>query len=263
MYPLIINNLTKIFRPRTGWFSSTENDILDQIAINGISFTLKEREIVGLVGANGAGKSTLMHMLIGILSPSAGSIQYFGKDFSKNRSAVLQDIAFASSYFKLAQSLTVMQNLKFFAQIYNIPKEASYKKIDNLLIKFDLSEHRHKKIADLSAGESNKIGILKAFLPDAKIVLLDEPTAFLDLKMAALVRTLIKEQRNKIGTTFLLASHNKQDIELCDRVLILEQGCIKENMIQDYLDIQNLKSTQSDSLTLNLLDGEDSVDRFK
>jgi ABC-2 type transport system ATP-binding protein len=234
MYNLVIKNLTKIFSPRKSWFSVSKNDTQDHYAINNISFALKQDEIVGLIGGNGAGKSTLMHMLTGVLTPSSGSINYFGKDFSKNRSALLQDIAFASSYFKPARSLTVMQNLKFFAQVYNMPKEVSDKKIDDLILAFGLVYYKDKKVSDLSAGESNKIGILKAFLPDAKIVLLDEPTAFLDMKTATLVRTLIKNQRKQFGTTFFLTSHNQQDIsELCDRVLILERGHMRGRLDED------------------------------
>ncbi len=255
MYPLIINNLTKKFRQKAGWFRAKKTDVEEHIAINNVSFSLKNGEIVGLTGANGAGKSTLMHMLIGVLSPSSGSIQYFGKDLSKNRSAILQDISFASSYFKIAQSLTVMQNLNFFAQIYNMPKGIREKKIDDLILNFGLIDYKHTKISDLSAGESNKIGILKAFLPQAKIVLLDEPTAFLDLKSAALVRTLIKEQRNTIGTTFFFASHNQQDIvELCDRVIILENGCIRKDGTQDTLEnkgcaLQEIENSKLDFLS--------------
>jgi len=229
MYPLIINNLTKIFSPKTGWFTSYKQSSPTKV-IDNISFSLKEGEIVGLVGSNGAGKSTLMHMLIGILTPSSGTINYFGKDFSQNRSALLEDVSFGSSYFKLPQSLTVLQNLQFFAQMYTMPKKISEEKIDNLIFTFGLSDHAYKKIANLSAGESNKISIIKAFLPDSKIVLLDEPTAFLDNKTATLVRALIKEQREKSGTTFFLTSHNEQDItELCDRVLTLDRGRIKED----------------------------------
>lgn len=236
MYPLVVSNLTKIYKPKKKWLSG--KDLPESLIIDSVSFSLKDREIVGLIGENGVGKSTLIHMLIGILSPTSGSIKYFGKEFSKNRSMILQDISFSSSSFKLAQSLTVMQNLRFFAQIYNMPKEASDKKIYDLILKFGLLDHKHKKVVDLSAGESNKIGILKAFLPNAKIVILDEPTAFLDLKTATLVRALIKEQRNTIGSTFFLTSHNQQDIELCDRVIVLEQGDIQEHLTQDYLKIK-------------------------
>jgi len=231
---LVVSNLTKIFKSYAGWFS--KGVIAQHTAINNISFSLKQGEIVGLMGANGAGKSTLMHMLIGILSPTSGAINYFGKDFAKHRSEILQDVTFSSSYFKPAQSQTVLQNLEFFARIYNVHSRSA-KKIDDLLYAFGLFSHKHTKIGDLSAGESNKVSILKAFLPDSKIILLDEPTAFLDNKTAILVRNLIKEQRNKTGTTFFLTSHNQQDIiELCDRMLVLERGSIS---MHDYFEDQS------------------------
>lgn len=230
MDPLIVQNLTKIFRSKSKWFSQPDNDSHPNIIIDNISFSLKQGEIVGLSGVNGSGKSTLMHMLIGILTPTSGSIKYFGKDFFENRSSLMQNIAFASSNFKPAGSLTIMQNLKFFTRIYDIPNEIANTKIDNLISIFGLSDYKHKKIADLSAGEANKICILKAFLPDAKIVLFDEPTAFLDIKTAEVFRVLVNEQRNKIGTTFFLTSHNQEDIlELCDRILYLDKGNIKNN----------------------------------
>jgi len=228
MNPLIVNNLTKIFKPKTRWFSSKEE--AQSLVIDNISFSLNESEIVGLTGVNGSGKTTLLHMLIGILTQSSGLIKYFGKEFVENKNSLPENIAFASSYFKPAGSLTIMQNLKFFTRIYNMTNEAADKKIDYLISVFGLSDYKHKKISDLSAGEANKICILKAFLPDAKIVLLDEPTAFLDIKAAETFRLLVNEQRNKIGTTFFLTSHNQQDIsELCDRVLYLDQGRLNNN----------------------------------
>jgi len=261
MYPLVIKNLTKYFRPNRGWFSSSKSNAEFPV-INNISFSLKVGEIVALMGSNGAGKSTLMHMLIGILTPSSGSINYFGKDFSRYRSALSQDISFASSYFKLAGSLTIIQNLQFFAQMYSMPKQVSNKKIDDLMLSFNLSDHKHKKVSDLSAGQSNKLSILKAFLPNSKIVLLDEPTAFLDQQTVASVRTLIKEQRDKMGTTFFIASHSQEDIsELGDRVITLEQGSIKEFRTRDYLENKSCPPTQKKTIKLDLLDNEDPVDK--
>ncbi len=219
---LVVKNLVKEFNYKTGWFST-----LSKRPINDVSFSVNEGEIVGLIGPNGAGKTTLIHMLLGILKPTAGSINYFGDELFSNKSKILDKISFSSSCYKLAKSLTIEENLRFFSQVYGIPSHLIEDKISNLLLKFGLYDFRHKNIGDLSAGQSNKAMILKAFLPESKIIFFDEPTSFLDSRSASLIRKFILEQREKTNCSIFITSHNSQDVfGICDRVMVLNEGKI-------------------------------------
>jgi ABC-2 type transport system ATP-binding protein len=119
-------------------------------SVDGISFDLKEGEILGLLGPNGSGKTTTIQMLLGTLSITSGSIHYFGKDFLKNRSAILQHVSYASTYTSLPFALTVEENLICFGRLYGMSKIQS--KMDPLLERFGLMEKKKAKVSSLSAG---------------------------------------------------------------------------------------------------------------
>lgn len=212
---LVVKNLVKQFAGKT---------ILDNI-----SFSLKSDEIVGLIGDNGAGKTTIIHILLSILKPTSGQIYYFNQDFFKNRSSCLENISFASSYIKLPGKLTVFENLDVYGQIYNLNKLERKEKIEKYLKYFDLWSKKDIRIETLSSGQIMKVIIAKAFLTNPKIILLDEPTASLDIDTASYVREFIKTEQKLKKNTILLTSHNRQEIEmLCDRKINIKSGIIHE-----------------------------------
>ncbi|CAN5894880.1 ABC transporter ATP-binding protein [soil metagenome] len=191
--------------------------------LNAFNFKLYRGEVLGMLGANGAGKTTAMNMLLGLTTPTSGTIKAFGLDISKHRIEILRRTNFSSAFTALPGNLLVWQNLLVFARIYGVPNPKQ--KIAELLELFEISDLRKRVTGQLSAGESTRVNLCKAMLNDPDLLLLDEPTASLDPDIADKVRKiLLKIQRErKIG--ILYTSHNMRDIEeVCDRVMFLHKG---------------------------------------
>lgn len=220
---LTVANLTKKFT--SGFWPFKTSQIYT--AVNNISFQLNKGEILGFLGPNGAGKTTTIQMLLGTLSPSAGSIAYFGHEFARNRIEVLQKVGYASGYDKLPARLTVTENLDIVGRIYQIPEPARAQQLEKLLTFFGIEKLRDRQTGTLSAGQTTRVMLAKAFICDPEIVLLDEPTASLDPDVARDVRQFILAQCRERGISILVTSHNMEEVtELCDRVLVLKNGTI-------------------------------------
>lgn len=222
------------------------------IAVDGISFDLKKGEILGLLGPNGAGKTTTIHMLLGTLTYTSGTILYFGKDFKKNRSDVLQNVAFASTYVNLPWKLTIQQNLEVFGRLYGLSGPEIKKRSLPLLERFGIADKQKVIITQLSAGQLTRLILVKAFLVKPLIALLDEPTASLDPDMAKEVCSFLLEQREKEGTSMLFTSHKMDEVaELCDRILFLQSGKIIADDVPENL----VKTISHSRLELVILEG--------
>lgn len=220
------------------------------LAVDEISFDLKQGEILGLLGPNGSGKTTTIQMLLGTLSATSGSITYFGKNFFENRYDILQHLAFASTYTSLPYVLTVRENLKSFGLLYGITN--GMERAEPLLERFGILDKRDMSVSSLSAGQITRLMLVKAFFTDPKIVLLDEPTASLDPDVAHDVCKFLLEQREKTGLSILFTSHKMEEVaELCDRVIVLKQGKI----IADDLPKNLARSVSSFRLRLSIIDG--------
>ena len=195
------------------------------VAVDGIAFGVRRGEIVGLLGPNGAGKTTTINMVLGLLQPSAGSIEIEGMDLSSHRSQALAHTNFAAVYAALPGNLTVYQNLRFFSLLYNVAASAS--RIDQLLAEFDLQRLRTTRSGLLSSGEQTRLALAKALLNRPRLLLLDEPTASLDPSAADLIRARIRALAADSGCGILWTSHNMYEVEeTCDRVLFLSRGRI-------------------------------------
>jgi len=197
----------------------------DFTAVNGVSFTVNAGETVGLLGVNGAGKTTLMSMILGLITPSAGSIHAFGLNHATHRIEILRRTNFCTTYASLPGNLKVRHNLIIFARLYAVPKPAA--KVAALLDLLEISHLAEKITGQLSAGESTRVNLVKALLNDPDLLLLDEPTASLDPDIADKVRKLVRRVQAERHPAILYTSHNMRDIEeVCDRVLFLHQGRI-------------------------------------
>ncbi len=195
------------------------------LAVDDLSFSVAEGEIVGLLGANGAGKTTSIHMLLGLITPSAGTINIFGKDLERHRIDILQQANFASAYQFLPWNLKVWENLFVFSEIYRVKN--GKKKINELLDMFELSHMRDRITGALSAGEQTRLNLCKSLLNDPRLLLLDEPTASLDPDQADKVRKIIASLQRETGMTVINTSHNMIDVhELCGRILFMQKGRI-------------------------------------
>jgi ABC-2 type transport system ATP-binding protein len=220
---LKVENLTKVFPGGFSWINLKRTE--PTVAVDQISFKIHEGEIVGLLGPNGAGKTTTIQMLLGTTERTSGRIYYFGKDFQKHRSYILQKVNYASAYTRLPWRMTVYENLMVYAKMYQVkdPKE----RIARLLEQFEMSEFRNKTVRSLSSGEMTRIILTKAFVNFPRLLLLDEPTASLDPEIAVLVRKFLLKQQRKYGVAMLFTSHNMAEVaEVCDRVIFLRKGKI-------------------------------------
>ncbi|MBU6450157.1 MAG: ABC transporter ATP-binding protein [Cyanobacteria bacterium REEB67] len=213
------------------------------LAIEDLSFDVKRGEILGFLGANGAGKTTTIFMLLGLITPTAGSIKILGEEMRTNRVNILQRMNFASAYQQLPYNLRVWENLYVFAEIYGVKN--SKKKIDELLELFELSHMRKQLSGSLSSGEQTRLTLCKALLNDPEILLLDEPTASLDPDQADKVRKIIAARQRENNMTVINTSHNMIDVsELCHRILFMQKGHVVASGTADEI------LSQSDSKTL-------------
>ncbi len=234
MSVLQISLLKKLFYPSQGLFFKKNEAPF--VAVNDISFEINAAETVGLLGPNGAGKTTTLHMLLGTLSPTAGTISYFGKNFEHYRSAILQKVGFASTYVQLPGRLTVYENLSFYGRLYGLSHRQRVERIAYYLKHFGIWDLRDRPHGVLSAGEKTRVMLVKAFLHDPMIVLLDEPTAALDPDIAQEVRAFVMCQQREQGVAFLFTSHNMAEVtEVCDRVLVMQKGNIVANNTPEQL----------------------------
>jgi ABC-2 type transport system ATP-binding protein len=197
----------------------------DTRAVHDVSFTVGRNEIVGLLGPNGAGKTTTINLVLGVLAPTSGSVWVEGIDLARQRSRALERTNFAAVYAPLPGNLTVAQNLRIFGMIYGVA--ALGRRIEELLVTFDLVRFRDTKCGVLSSGEQTRVALAKAMLNRPQLLLLDEPTASLDPATARDVRTRIREFAAAGTAGVLWTSHNMYEVEeVCDRVLFLSQGRI-------------------------------------
>ncbi|HBY05544.1 MAG: ABC transporter, ATPase subunit [candidate division TM6 bacterium GW2011_GWE2_42_60] len=197
-----------------------------RMAVEKVSFHVAPGETLGILGANGAGKTTTISMLLGLLTPSSGSITYFGKNFFKHRSEIMQQVGSATAFARLPSRLSIYRNLDIFGRLYGLDRKTRDYRINALLEKLGMLSMRDRLATGLSAGETTRIIIAKAFLHSPQIVLLDEPTASLDVDIAHTIRNFINDQREK-GKSFIITSHNMLDMtELCDRIIVMEEGKI-------------------------------------
>tara|TARA_R110002096_G_scaffold187584_6_gene367072 strand:- start:2570 stop:3334 length:765 start_codon:yes stop_codon:yes gene_type:complete len=194
-------------------------------SVNGISFEIAKGEILGLLGANGAGKTTAINMVLGIVTPTEGRIEVFGKELMSSRIEILRRMNFCSTYTQLPGNLRVWQNLKIFGQIYRV-KDLK-RRIDEVLEMLEIAHLKNRVSGELSAGEGTRLNLCKALLNRPELLLLDEPTASLDPDIADKVRKVVKRIRDEEGATILYTSHNMRDVEeVCDRVAFMHKGKI-------------------------------------
>jgi ABC-2 type transport system ATP-binding protein len=197
----------------------------DTVAVDGLSFEVGHKEIVGLLGPNGAGKTTTINMILGVVQPSSGGILIEGVDLATHRSQALERTNFAAVYSPLPGNLTVFQNLRIFGLIYGV--DDLPERIEELLEQFDLKSFRDVKCGVLSSGEQTRAALAKAMLNRPHLLLLDEPTASLDPSVARDIRSRIRAYVAQGTGGVLWTSHNMYEVQdVCDRVLFVSHGKI-------------------------------------
>ena len=194
-------------------------------AVKGISFSIKEDEILGLLGPNGSGKTTTIGMLLGLLKPTSGEIFINGQKLEGNRIEILEQINFISPYIELPKKLTVKQNLIVYGKLYKIKKIDA--RIEYLSEKLRMNDLLNSVTGELSSGQKNRVSLAKALINEPKVLLLDEPTASLDPEVGDFVRSFLEEYKKEKKISILLASHNMNEVtRLCKSILMMKDGII-------------------------------------
>ena len=194
-------------------------------AVKGISFNIKEDEILGLLGPNGSGKTTTIGMLLGLLKPTSGEIFINGQKLEGNRIEILEQINFISPYIELPKKLTVKQNLTVYGKLYKINNIND--RIEFLSEKLRLEGLLNSITGELSSGQKNRVSLAKALINEPKVLLLDEPTASLDPEVGDFVRSFLEDYKKEKKISILLASHNMNEVtRLCKSILMMKDGII-------------------------------------
>ncbi|HEU5123954.1 MAG TPA: ATP-binding cassette domain-containing protein [Verrucomicrobiae bacterium] len=198
------------------------------IAVKDVHFTIEPGELVGFLGPNGAGKTTTLKMLAGLLYPSSGSATVLGYvPWERNDGYRRQFALLLGQKNQLWWDLPARESLELNAKIYGIPDDVLDRTVAEMTELLDVRDKLNVAVRELSLGERMKMELIAALLHRPKILFLDEPTIGLDVVSQKTVREFLREHNRKEKTTILLTSHYMADIqELCDRVIIIDQGAI-------------------------------------
>ncbi|KPI53849.1 antibiotic ABC transporter ATP-binding protein [Clostridioides difficile] len=225
-----VNNITKRFN--------------DKLALDNISFSVKEGEIFGLIGPNGAGKSTLINIITNLMLPNSGDIQINGLDLSKDYIKAKSIIGLVPQELALIETLTPFDNLEYFGAYYGLKGKLLQERITEALEVTGLTDVKKKKVKKLSGGMQRRLNIGIALLNHPKILILDEPTVGVDPQSRNHIFNFIKNISEKQKTTVIYTSHYMEEIEhLCSKIFIMDEG--KEIAFGDNDYLKSLVSTNT------------------
>lgn len=220
MNALTLNNVSKIFEtPQKKEFKAVDN----------ISLSIEEGKIHGLLGPNGAGKTTLISMLSGVLVPTAGSLEIFGVDVVSDTEKAKQMLGVVPQELVVEMAFTVEEVLYYFAGMYGVPRSERKARIAEVLEDLSLSDKMHERARTLSGGMKRRLMIAKAILHKPKFLILDEPTAGVDVALRQKIWDLVR-RLNSEGTTILFTTHYLEEAEqLCENITLMNHGVLVKN----------------------------------
>ena len=196
----------------------------DVVAVNDISFIVKEGESFGFLGPNGAGKTTTIRILTTLLPPTSGAARIGGLDVTKASNRVREKIGIIFQDPSLDERLTAYENLYFHAALYRVPRRQISSRIDKALEMVELSTSRHKIVKTFSGGMKRRLEIARGFLHLPRVLFLDEPTIGLDPQTRKVIWEYINELKRNFGVTLFLTTHYMEEADDSDRVGIIHQG---------------------------------------
>jgi ABC-2 type transport system ATP-binding protein len=209
MFSIQTANLTKIFGSVT--------------AVNRLNFEVKSGEIYGLVGPDASGKTTTLRMLCGILSPDGGEAKVAGCDIRQERESLKEKVGYLPQRFGLYGDLTVLENIDFYADLYEVSRRRRMERIERLLQFANLEPFGKRKAQDLSGGMKQKLGLICALIHTPQILFLDEPTTGVD-PLSRRDFWLILNDLLKEGVTILFSTSYLDEAERCNRIGLIYQG---------------------------------------
>ena len=195
-------------------------------AVNNISFKVKKGEMFAYLGVNGAGKSTTISMICGTLKKDSGSILVCGEDIEKDSNYIKNKIGVVFQNSVLDQTLSVYENLKYRASLYDITGNEFKKRFEELSKMFELNEIKSQKIKTLSGGQRRRVDIARAIIHNPEFLILDEPTTGLDPNTRKKLWNIIRDLRETNGMTVFLTTHYMEEAADADFIIIIEKGKI-------------------------------------
>lgn len=195
------------------------------VAVDDISFTIKDGEIVGLLGPNGAGKSTTMNTITGFIEQTEGNVIINGYDTLRKPKRAKSQIGYMPEGVPLYDDLTIKEFVTYMAELKKVKRKERKEKVQDVITKTGLAEMQNKLIKNLSRGQKQRASLAGALVGEPKVLILDEPTVGLDPKQIMEIRSLIKDLGKK--HTVILSSHILSEVsQICDRVIIINKGKI-------------------------------------
>lgn len=210
IFAIVIENLTK--------------DYGDVRAVDGLSLSIPEAEVFGLLGPNGSGKTTTINCLTGLIKPTGGTIKVGGHDVQTESSMARAVMGVSPQETAIFPYLTGRENVELFGALYSVPKRTLGAGVDQVMEKVGLMDEASKRMSKYSGGMKRRVSIAMALVQDPRVVLLDEPTVGMDPQSRRAIWDFIMELRDK-GKTIVLTTHYMEEAEeLCDRVGIIDRG---------------------------------------
>lgn len=242
---IVVENLTKTFHSRT---SSNR-------AVNNVSFTARDGEVFGLLGANGAGKTTTLLTIATLLQPDSGKVTVDGLDVVTESRAVRNKIGFLTGEMRLTGQLTARELLIYFGQLDHMDDDYINRRMKELSENLELTAHLDVPIAKLSSGLTQKVSIAVALLNEPHIIIFDEPTTNLDVMATKIVSDFIRDAKDD-GKCVLLSTHVLSDAQrLCDRIGIMYEGhLLCEGPLDELLEQYKVKDLEQ--LFFSLVSGD-------
>lgn len=216
-------------------------------AVSDLSLTIPEGSVFGLLGPNGAGKSTTVMILCGLTRPDAGAVNVLGIDVQAHANDVRRRIGVAPQEIALFPALTARENLNYFGRMYGLQKNHLNSRIDYFLQTFGLSEKAGKQVHTFSGGMKRRLNLIAALLHDPHLVILDEPTAGVDVQSRNMILSYL-EQLKRSGTSIIYSSHVLEEAErICSHIAVIDEGKhilsgTRESVMQQHPDCSNLEN---------------------
>ncbi len=203
-YAIEVKGLKKTFV--SGWLRRRRKE-----ALRGVSLHVPVGGFWGLLGPNGAGKTTLLSILSNLLTPEEGDVRVMGYNVRTQAMEICKRINLSSGHANFLWSLSVKENLRYYAMLYGLSGRRLERRVENLLDLFDLREFTRVRFDELSTGTKQKLALAKALLNEPELLLLDEPTVGLDPDVARRIREAIRGLHQEKGTTILMTTHNMRE----------------------------------------------------
>jgi sodium transport system ATP-binding protein len=195
-------------------------------AVRDLSFSCEFGEVVGLLGPNGAGKTTTLRMLATVLKPSSGSASVNGFDVESDSLQVRKSLGFLTGGTGLYGRLTPLEIFRFFGRLHEVPDADIESRVANLLKLFDMDTYKNSHCDKLSTGQKQRVNLARTLLHDPPVIILDEPTAGLDIISSKTILDFIRDARTR-GKCILFSTHYMTEAEiLCDRIAVIHDGRI-------------------------------------